>query len=134
MGRGGGGRGAAPRRPGADSLTLPDSSIQLTTDGINEYAYGIGTPSTLPPDRPVRDVQRDVDADAALLVAGALSLEIGRTAAVRIEHDRRDALRDQRASFLQRSRKPGCGMRNAPATSSHFFRLRVIWSPVLRSQ
>ena len=47
---GGAGRGAAR----ADSLTLPDSSIQLTTDGIAEWAYGIGSPSTLPPERPTR--------------------------------------------------------------------------------
>jgi dipeptidyl aminopeptidase/acylaminoacyl peptidase len=46
----GGGRGAAR----VDSLTLPDSSIQLTTDGINEYAYGLDSPSFLPPDRPTR--------------------------------------------------------------------------------
>lgn len=37
-----------------DSLTLPDSSIQLTTDGVDQYAYGIGTPSTLPPEHPTR--------------------------------------------------------------------------------
>jgi len=58
-GRGGGagGRGAGAGGRGAarvDSLTLPDSSIQLTTDGINEYAYGTAIPSTLPPDRPTR--------------------------------------------------------------------------------
>ena len=43
------------RRPArVDSLTLPDSAIQLTTDGIDQYAYGVATPSTLPPDRPTR--------------------------------------------------------------------------------
>ena len=46
-----GGRGNATR---VDSLTLPDSSIQLTTDGISEYSYGIGTSNALPPDRPTR--------------------------------------------------------------------------------
>ena len=56
-GAGAGGRGAGAGGRGAarvDSLTLPDSSIQLTTDGINEYAYGTAIPSTLPPDRPTR--------------------------------------------------------------------------------
>jgi dipeptidyl aminopeptidase/acylaminoacyl peptidase len=52
-GRGGrGGRGSAPAR--VDSLTLPDSSTQLTLDGAPEYAYGLGSPSTLPPERPTR--------------------------------------------------------------------------------
>src|SRR3954469_18307261 len=50
-GRGGrGGRGAAR----VDSLTLPVGAIQLTTDGIDEYAYGTATPSTLPTPRPTR--------------------------------------------------------------------------------
>ena len=53
-GRGGagglGGRGNGAR---VDSLTLPDSAIQLTTDGMNEWAYGVGTPSNLQ-DRPTR--------------------------------------------------------------------------------
>lgn len=51
-----GGRGAAPGRGAArvDSLALPDSAIQLTTDGISEYAYGTQSPSALPPDRPTR--------------------------------------------------------------------------------
>ena len=44
----------AKRPARVDSLTLPDSSIQLTTDGIDQYAYGTETPSTLPPDRPTR--------------------------------------------------------------------------------
>src|SRR5471032_2240868 len=44
----------AKRPARVDSLTLPDSSIQLTTDGIDMYAYGTETPSTLPPDRPTR--------------------------------------------------------------------------------
>jgi dipeptidyl-peptidase-4 len=47
-----GGRGATPAR--VDSLTLPDSATQLTFDGINEYAYGLETPSNLPPERPTR--------------------------------------------------------------------------------
>ena len=47
---GGGGRGAAR----VDSLTLPDSAIQLTTDGINEWAYGTQNTGSLPPDRPTR--------------------------------------------------------------------------------
>ena len=47
-----GSRGSVPAR--VDSLTLPDSSIQLTTDGVNEYAYGLDSPNTLPPDRPTR--------------------------------------------------------------------------------
>ena len=51
--RGGrGGRGNAPAR--VDSLTLPDSSRQLTFDGMPEFAYGLGSPSTLPPERPTR--------------------------------------------------------------------------------
>ncbi len=51
-GRGGrGGRGAAAR---VDSLTLPDSAIQLTKDGIDEFGYGVATQSTLPPPRPTR--------------------------------------------------------------------------------
>jgi dipeptidyl aminopeptidase/acylaminoacyl peptidase len=45
-------RGA--RRARVDSLTLPEGAIQLTKDGIDEYAYGTATPSTLPPDRPTR--------------------------------------------------------------------------------
>jgi dipeptidyl aminopeptidase/acylaminoacyl peptidase len=44
----------AKRPPRVDSLTLPDSAIQLTKDGMDEYAYGTQTPSTLPPDRPTR--------------------------------------------------------------------------------
>jgi dipeptidyl aminopeptidase/acylaminoacyl peptidase len=42
------------RRPRVDSLTLPEGAIQLTKDGIDEYAYGTQTSSTLPPDRPTR--------------------------------------------------------------------------------
>jgi dipeptidyl aminopeptidase/acylaminoacyl peptidase len=45
------GHGGAPR---ADSLTLPDNSTQLTSDGIDQYAYGVETPSTLPPEHPTR--------------------------------------------------------------------------------
>jgi len=51
-GRGGRGGTAAPAK--VDSLTLPDSAVQLTTDGINEYAYGLESPSSLPPERPTR--------------------------------------------------------------------------------
>lgn len=47
------GRGAR-RAARSDTLTLPDSAIQLTSDGIDEYAYGTETPSTLPPDHPTR--------------------------------------------------------------------------------
>jgi dipeptidyl aminopeptidase/acylaminoacyl peptidase len=47
------GRGAR-RAPRVDSLTLPPGSIQLTTDGIAEFEYGLESPSTLPPDRPTR--------------------------------------------------------------------------------
>jgi dipeptidyl aminopeptidase/acylaminoacyl peptidase len=50
----GAGRGTGRGTARVDSLTLPDSSIQLTNDGINEWAYGTQTPSTLPPDRPTR--------------------------------------------------------------------------------
>jgi dipeptidyl aminopeptidase/acylaminoacyl peptidase len=49
-----GGRGAGRGNARLDSLTLPDSSIQLTTDGINEYAYGINQTGAMPPDRPTR--------------------------------------------------------------------------------
>jgi dipeptidyl-peptidase-4 len=53
-GRGGaGGRGGRGNGARGDSLTLPDSAIQLTTDGMNEWAYGVGTPSNLQ-DRPTR--------------------------------------------------------------------------------
>ena len=48
-----GGRGAAPAAR-VDSLTLPDSSTQLTFDGIAEYAYGLETPGTLATERPTR--------------------------------------------------------------------------------
>ena len=44
--------GQGPAR--GDTLRLPDNSTQLTVDGINEYAYGTQTPSTLPPAHPTR--------------------------------------------------------------------------------
>lgn len=47
--RGGAGKDSMP----PDSLTLPDSSIQLTTDGVDEWAYGTATPSTIQ-ERPTR--------------------------------------------------------------------------------
>jgi len=49
----------------------------------------------------VRDVERHVHADAALFVPGALRTEIGRPGAVRIERDRREALRDQLPRLFQ---------------------------------
>ena len=49
-----GGRGGAVTPPRVDSLTLPDSATQLTSDGIDQYAYGLDSPSTLPPDKPTR--------------------------------------------------------------------------------
>ena len=55
----------------------------------------------------MRNVQRDIHADASLLEAGALRPQIRRAAAVRVQRDRGDALRDQLARLLQESRGPG---------------------------
>ncbi len=49
------------------------------------------------------NVERDVHADAALLEACALRAQIRRAAAVRVQRDRRDALREQLTALLQGS-------------------------------
>ncbi|OLB63586.1 MAG: hypothetical protein AUI11_00790 [Acidobacteria bacterium 13_2_20CM_2_66_4] len=65
----------------------------------------IGHAEHLAPNRSMRHVQRDVDADAALLVADPLRPQVHRSAAVRVERDGRDALRDQLPRILQRVRQ-----------------------------
>ena len=47
----------------------------------------------------MRHVQRDVHADAALLVAGALHPQVYGAAAVRVDHHGRDSLCNQLTRF-----------------------------------
>ncbi len=56
-------------------------------------------------DRAVRHELRDVDADAPGFERLALRHEIGRAAAIRVDEDRRDALRQQRHRRVQRARQ-----------------------------
>ncbi len=62
--------------------------------------------------RPVRHHQADVEADALARVAPGLRVQVGRPAAVGVDDDRGDALRQHRAAVLELvGRQPAAGVR-----------------------
>ena len=61
----------------------------------------VGHPEHCAPNRAVRHVEGDVDADAALLESGPLGSQVGRAAAVRVQRNGRQALREELPAVLQ---------------------------------